>query len=177
MKNIPAFLLCGLISLLSPSAVAGQPAAFTADVTHGNVRCVLMSVGQTTVFPNEKDYAQKGRAWGDGKSGVSCFAVTFLIEGLGDPPPGQITLKNLEVSSAGKSIRLDGGRYGQWFDYNVFQDFLDFSKPKVNDQKRAHIMRFVWFGAVSSPQPLSLVIETGFDKDIQKFQFDAIRLQ
>ena len=177
MKNFLTILLGSFTTVLGLSALAGEPRAFPADLTHGNIRCVLMSVGQTTVFPNEKDNAQKAPPWRDGKQGVPCFTVTFLIEALGDAPSEPITLKNLEVLSAGKPLRFDGGQYHQGFDYHVFQDFLDFSKPKVSDQKQAHIMRFVQFGAVSNLQPLSLVIETGFGEDLQKFQFDSIQLR
>jgi len=136
-----------------------------------------MSVGQTTVFPNEKDHA-RNPPWRNGEQGVRCFTVTFLVEGLGDAPNEPRTLRKFEVLSAGKPLRFaDESDYQQWFDYRAFQDFLDFSKPKVSDPKRAGIMRFVRFGAVPNLEPLSLVIETGFAQDIQKFRFDSIRLK
>ena len=86
-------------------------------------------------------------------------------------------MKNLEILSGGKPLRFDGSAEQSWFDYKAFHGFLDFSKPKVSNQKRAIIMQYVRYGSVPNLQPLSLVIETGFAKDIQKFQFDSIRLQ
>ena len=136
-----------------------------------------MSVGQTTVFPNEKDNAQIAPPWRDGKQGVRCFTITFLVEALGVGPSEPHTLKNLEILSGGKPLRFDGSAEQSWFDYKAFHGFLDFSKPKVSNQKRAIIMQYVRYGSVPNLQPLSLVIETGFAKDIQKFQFDSIRLQ
>jgi hypothetical protein len=159
---------------------ADQP-SFPADITHGNIRCVLMSVGQTRVFPNDQDRAKEIPARPGGSQGVPCFTVTFLMESLADAPkdaPNELlTLKGLTVLSEGKPIHIGGGEYQQWIDYDAFRIFLDFSKPKVTNPKRAVIMRFVRFGFISNPQPLSLVIETGFGKDIQRFQFDSIHIQ
>ena len=170
----------GLTVALATSVFAAERPAFPADVTSGDVRLVLMSVGQTTVFANEKDYVQGSPSWREKKDGVPCFTVTFLLELLGDKPYEPKTLRNFEVLSGGKAVRLvndQKGSYQQWFDYQAFQDFLDFSKPKVSDPQRAFIMRHVEFAALPNLQPVSLVIEAGFGKDVKKFSFDSIRLQ
>jgi len=169
-----------LIIIFGMSVFAAEPPVFPADVTSGEVRLVLMSVGQTTVFANEKDYARGPGSWREKKDGVPCFTVTFLLELLGDKPYEPKTLGNIEVLAGGKAVRLvndQKGSYQQWFDYQVFQDFLDFSKPKVSDPSRAFIMRHVEFAALPNLQPISLVIEAGFGKDVKKFRFDSVRLQ
>jgi hypothetical protein len=175
MKSL--LVIATAVLLVVGCARAADQSPFPADITHGNIRCVLMSVGQTTVFPNEMDNAQKAPPWRDSKQGVRCFSITFLVEALGDAPFEPHTLKNLEFSSGGKPLRLDGGVVESWFDYSFFKHLPDFSKPKVSNPKRAVIMQYVQYGAVPNLQPLSLVFETGFAKDIQKFQFDGIRLQ
>ena len=173
----PLLIATAILLVVGCARAADQP-SFPADITHGNIRCVLMSVGQTTVFLNENDNAQKAPGWRDGKQGVRCFTITFLVESLGDAPFEALTLKNLEFSSGVKRLRLAGvGGVQSWFDYNGFKTFAEFSKPKVSNPKRAVIMQYVQYGAVPNLEPLSLVFETGFAKDIQKFQFDAIRLQ
>jgi hypothetical protein len=173
------WLTTAILSLSLTLGMATEPRPFLADITHGNIRCVLMSVGQTTVFPNEQDKSQLPKAPGgrDGELGVRCFTVTFLVEKLGDAPFESHALKNLQVFSSGKPLPLVGGTYLQAFGYENLQIFLDFSKPKVSSPKRAVIRRYVWFGAVPDLEALSLIIETGFDKDIETFQFDSIRLK
>jgi hypothetical protein len=108
---------------------AADQSSFPADITHGNIRCVLMSVGQTTVFPNETDRGQRARetpSGHNGKLGVPCFTVTFLIEALGDAPSEPHTLKNLEVLSDGKSLRIAAGEHQQWFDCAEYQQWFDY---------------------------------------------------
>ncbi|HEY3857858.1 MAG TPA: hypothetical protein VGO67_26025 [Verrucomicrobiae bacterium] len=160
--------------LESPASEMGD---FAADITNGNVRCVLMSVGQTTVFPN-KEYANPLRsAWGDKAKGMPCFTITYLVEEFGEAPPRTFSGGNVEVLSGGKPLRVGGGTYQKCFGYEAFQSFLDFGKPAVSDPKRAYIMQAVSFGALPNLQPLTLNIEAGFGKDTEKFQFDSIRLQ
>jgi hypothetical protein len=171
------FVIAAAVLLIIGHARAAEQLPFPADVTRGNIRCVLMNVGQTTVFPNEKDNAQMEPPWRDGKQGVRCFVITFLIEALGDAPSEPHSLKNLEVLSGGKLLRFDGGGVQSWFDYKAFHGFLDFNKPKVSNPKRAVVMQYVQYGSLPNLHPLSLVIEAGFAKEIQKFQFDPIRLQ
>lgn len=164
----------------SVSAFAAERLAFPSDLTQGNVRLVLMSVAQATVFPNEKDTAKKGQPWQNAKKGVPCFTVTFLVELLGHKPYEPKTIQDVRVLVTDKPLRLVNGQQGvyqQWFDYGVFQDFLEFTKPQVTDAKRAFIMRYVRFGAIPNLQPFSLVIDAGFGDDIKTFRFDSIRLQ
>ena len=177
MKPLLTFLLTGLSAISSLCALAGDTGAFPADITQGDIRCVLMSVGQTTVFPDKDAHNQKLTAWHDSTKGVPCFTVTYLVEQLGDTPQAQFVGGSVELSSDGKPLHVEGGGYQKCFDYGAFQSFLDFGKPKVSNPKRAVIMQTVSFGAVSASQPLSLTIEAGFGKDIQKFQFDSIRFQ
>ena len=185
MQQSLTLLICSLTMPFALSTLASEAPVFHADVTQGNVRVVLMNVGQTTVFPNAKDNAGKAPPWHEreGKQGVPCFTITFLMEALGDTPLDAKLSGNIKLSSAGKPLELERvnkdhfGAYQQWFDYGVFQDFLDFTKPEVANPKRAFIMRYVRFGAVPNLQPLSLEIETGFNKDIKTFRFDPIRLR
>jgi len=165
------------MAILGGRALAGESPTFPADITHGDIRCVLMSVGQTTVFPDKDDHNQRLTAWHDSTKGVPCFTVTYLVEQLGDGPRAQFVGGSVELSSDGKPLRVEGGGYQKCFDYGAFQSFLDFGKPKVSNPKRAVIMQTVSFGAVSDRQPLSLTIEAGFGHDTQKFHFDSIRFQ
>jgi hypothetical protein len=152
--------------------------AFPTDITQGNIRLVLMSVGQITVFPNDKDNAVKAPTYGGGKQGVPCFTVTFLVESLGDGPIRNTAFGPIEILSAGKPLQLASKReYSQSFDYNEFQEFLDFTKPKVTNPKRAFIRRHVEFRAVPNFQPFTLEIQAGFNKDLKKFKFESVRLQ
>jgi hypothetical protein len=182
-KSLP---IASIVVLLAIScARAADDALFPADITHGNIRCVLMSVGQTTVFSSSETL--QGIAGGpDGKQGVPCLTVTLLMESFGDAPTEPSTLKSVEILSAGKPVRIERALtkpYSQmsssqkWFSYDFFQSFLDFGKPKVTNPKRAVIVQFSEFGSVSRQQGLSLVIEGGFDQDIQKFEFDSIQIQ
>ncbi len=177
MKTLLTFLLAGLTAIFSLHALSGELGAFPTDITQEDIRCVLMSVGQTTVFPDKDDHNQKLTAWHDSTKGVPCFTVTYLVEQLGDAPQAQFVGGSIELSSDGKPLHVEGGGYQKCFDYEVFQSFLDFGKPKVSNPKRAVIMQTVSFGAVSCNQPLSLTIEAGFGKDTRKFQFDSIRFQ
>jgi hypothetical protein len=177
MKTHITILIVSFMAIAGVRALAGESRTFPADITHDNIRCVLMSVGQTTVFPNKDDHNQRLTAWHDSAKGVPCFTVTYLVEQLGDAPRAQFVGGSVELSSDGKPLRLGGGVYAKCFDYEAFQSFLDFGKPKVSNPKRAVIMQTVLFGAVSDRQQLSLTIEAGFGQDIQKFQFDSIRFQ
>jgi hypothetical protein len=177
MKTHITFLVVSFMAIAGVRALAGESRTFPSDITHGNIRCVLMSVGQTTVFPDKDDHSQRLTAWHDSAKGVPCFTVTYMVEQLGDAPQAQFVGGSVGLSSDGKPIHVEGGGYQKCFDYGVFQSFLDFGKPKVSNPKRAVIMQTVSFGAVSSSQPLSLTIEAGFGQDIQKFRFDTIRFQ
>jgi hypothetical protein len=137
-------------------------------------------VGQTTVFPNAKDRAAIAKArQPEASQGVPCFTATFLTEALGDKPIGTFGIKGLEVFSAGKRIELTkmSGDNVQAFEYRVFQDFLDFTKPKVADAKRAKIIRFYRFGSVPDSRPFSLKLQAGFDKDVEDFAFDSLQIR
>jgi len=160
-------------------AVTTAGRAFPADVTRGNIRCVLMSIGQTTVFPSDPDNHQylQGQVWHDAMLGVPCFTVTVLVEALGDAPYETQALKRLEVHSSGRQLPLSGGTHIESSCYEAFPHFLDFSKPKVSNPKRAVIQRFVWFGSVPDLEPLDLKLEVGFDQNIEAFEFAAIRLK
>jgi len=177
VKPLLTFLLTSLTAISTLRALAGDTGAFPADITQGGIRCVMMSVGQTTVFPNKEDHNQRKIVWGDNAKGVPCFTVTYLVEQLGDAPLAQFVGGSVEFMSDGKPLRVGGSGYQKCFAYGAFQSFLDFGKPKVSDPKRAVIMQTVTFGTVHNLQSLSLTIEAGFGKDIQKFQFDSIRFQ
>lgn len=165
-----------LLAFVIEAALAADPEASSRDITHGNVRAVLMSVSQTAVFPNAADKANPHRGTNDS---VLCFTVTVLVEALGDKPFKRTSSMDVQVLSAGQPLSMANwrGAYHQDFDYHVFQDFLDFTKPKVSNPKRAFIRRYVRFAAVPNLQPLDLVIKTGFDEDIQKFEFNSISLK
>ena len=137
-----------------------------------------MSVSQTTVFPNTADNA-KPVPHGRTNDGVPCFTVTVLVEALGDKPFETTSAISVQLLSAGKPLSLANsrGEYKQAFDYSAFQGFLDFTKPKVSNPRRASIQRYVDFGAVSDLEPLDLLIKAGFDKDIQTFEFNSISLK
>lgn len=177
MKTHITFLAVSLIALAGMRALAGESRTYPADITHGNVRCVLMSVGQTTVFPHKDDHNQRQTAWNDNIKGVPCFTVTYLVEQIGDAPSAQFVGGGVELAAGGKQLRVGGGGYQKCFDYATFQSFLDFGKPNVSNPKRAVIMQTVSFGAVPERQPLSLTIAAGFGQDVQKFQFDSLRFQ
>ena len=165
------------MAIAGTQALAGESPSSVSDITHGNIRCVLMSVGQITVFPNKEDHNQKQTAWGDTTKGVPCFIATYLVEQLGDGPPGQFVGGSWELVADGKPLRVGGAGYHKVFVYDAFQSFLDFGKPKVGNSKRTVILQSVSFGVIPNPKPVSLSIEAGFGQDIQKFQFHSIRLQ
>ena len=173
MKRLSVIaLMCFAIE----AGLAAGPEASSRDITHGNVRVVLMSVSQTAVFPNDADQDNPHRGT---KDSVSCFTVTVLVEALGDKPFKQTSSLDVEVLSAGQPISMPDwhGTYHQDFDYHVFQGFLDFTKPKVSSPKRAFIRRYVRFDSVPNLQPFDLLIKTGFDQDIQKFELNSISLK
>ncbi len=177
MKTRIIFLIVSLVAIVSTRVSAAESRTFPADITNGNVRCVLISVGQTMVFPDKGDPNPRLTSWHDGSNGVPCFTVTYLVEQLGDAPSAQFVGGSVELSVGGKPVRIGGGGYQKCFDYEAFQSFLDFERPKVSSPKRAVIMQTVSFGVLSDRQPVSLTIKAGFGKDTQKFQFDSIRFQ
>jgi len=173
------FVIALLPFLLIEAALAADPEASSRDITHGNVRVVLMDVSQTTVFPNAADKA-KGAPHGAAHDSVPCFTVTVLVEALGNKAFKRTAPLDVQVLRAGQRLSLVGSRmasYHQDFDYHVFQGFLDFTKPKATNPKRALIRRYVDFGAIPNLEPFDLVIKVGFDEDIQKFEFNSISLQ
>ena len=175
-------LFLGLnLGLAAPPSTLGstEQRVFPADLAHGKIRCVLMSVGQTTVFPIDTDNHQylQAQVWRDGKLGVPCLTITFLVEALGGAPYDTQALKKLEVYSSGRLLPLAGGTHLESFGYEAFPPFLGFSKPKVSDPKRAVIRRFVWFGSIPDLEPLSLNLQVGFDQNIEAFEFAGIRLK
>jgi hypothetical protein len=172
------FTLFGLIAIASPNLLSDEPHHFPADVTHGNIRCVLLSVGQSIVFPNKQDTTIKGRTWSDGGCGVKCLTVTYLVECIDTNPPRQFYAGNLEFLTANKPLKIEGhGSYRKVFAYKAFQNFLDFTLPKVSDPQRAIIMQDVRFGVIPDPQPFDIVIEAGFGTEVERFSFNSIRLQ
>src|SRR4051812_37929622 len=106
---------------LASRVLAADPPPFAVDITQGNIRVVLISVGQITVFPNEEDRPALKSKQPTGLPGVPCFAATFLVESLGDEPLGLFTLKTFEIESAGKPVELvhKSGDYQQAFDYRA----------------------------------------------------------
>jgi len=177
MKSLCASLLTILIIICALLASAGELAAFPADLTRGDIRCVLMSVSQTTIFPNKEDRDLKQKTWGGTTNGVPCFTVTYLVEQLGDVPSAPFFGGGIELICHGSPLRLGSDGYQKCFDYGVFQSFLDFGKPKVANPNRAVIMQSVSFGSVPDLQPMSLTITAGFGKDLQQFRFESIRPQ
>jgi len=177
MKSLRALLLTILIIICTLHAFAGELAAFPADLTRGDIRCVLMSVSQTTIFPNKEERDLKQKAWSGMTNGVPCFTVTYLVEQLGDAPSAPFFGGGIELMCHGRPLRLGSDGYQKCFDYGVFQSFLDFGKPKVANPNRAVIIQSVSFGAVPNLPPLDLTITAGFGKDLQQFRFESIRLQ
>ena len=177
-RRLTAVLLTFAALSISGAAAAAEPEISPRDITHGNVRAVLMSVSQTTVFPNAADKAGSVPHGGTSDS-VPCFTVTVLVEALGAEPFKKTSAMDVQVLSDGKPRPFvnSRGSYHQDFDYRVFQGFLDFSKPKVTNPKRAFIRRYVQFGAVPNLKPFDLLIKVGFDADIQSFEFPAISLK
>ena len=160
-------------------AVAAGPLNSRWDVTHGDIRVVLMSVGQSTVLPNEKDHARHPEPLSGRKEAVPCFTVTALVEALGDKPLTPVHSLEVQIFSGGKPLALANlrGAYRQTFDYHVFQDFLDFSKPEVTNPKRAFVLRYVDFGALPKLQPVTLKIKAGFGNTTETFEFNSVPLQ
>jgi len=170
-------LFC-LVAVSSPNRVSAEPRLFAADLTQGDVRCVLMSVGQTTVFPTGRDTASKSRTWSDDGSGVRCLTVTYLVERLGASSLQQVHVGAVEFLTADVPLKIKGhGSYRKVFDYKAFQNFLDFALPKVSDSRRAVIVQDVRFGAIPNSQAFDIVIEAGFGQEPARFRFNAIRLQ
>jgi hypothetical protein len=153
---------------------AADATVASRDITRGNVRVVLMSVSQTTVFPNAAD---KGNPHHGTNESVPCFTVTLLVEALGDKPFQTTSALRVQALSGGKPLITSHGSYQQEFNYGAFQDFLDFNKPKVSNPKRAFIRRYVDFGAVSNLDAFDVVIEVGFDRDIPRFEFKGVSLK
>jgi len=164
--------------LFAAGAFAAESPGSRWDLTHGNVRVVLMSVSQTTVLPNAKDQATQEPPGGR-KEAVPCFTVTALVEALGEKPLAPIRSLDVQVLSGGKPLTLVNARglYHQLFDYRVFQDFLDFSKPKVANPKRAFVLRCATFGSLPKLEPVTLRIKAGFGDDAQTFEFASVPFQ
>jgi hypothetical protein len=169
-------VLLGALAIAGCTADTIEGPAVTCEQTRGNVRCVLMSVGQTTVFANNPSQA----AAGGHKNGVPCFTATYLIEYLGDKPFREAALRKFQVSAAGKSLPLLDNRRGSYhkaFTYENFPQFLDFPKPGVANPARALIFQHVEFDALPNLRPFDLAIAAGFDDDVPEFKFGPLRLQ
>ena len=174
MKHLPAVILLILIPLFTCRAAENQPAV-PAEIIRGNVRIVLMSVGQTTIFLNSPTQPNPQSKWP-----VPCFTVTYLLELLGDQPFKTTQLAGLEVSAGGKPfepINFSHGHYHKSFDYKGYPDFLDFTKPKVTNSSRAFIFQDVTFAAIPTLEPFDLLIRAGFDQDLHHFKFPSITLR
>ena len=174
----PALIrLTSFASLLTAiAAPANDPGKSPQDRVHGNVRCVLMSVGQTTAFPHNNSNEPPYRA----AEGVPCLTITFLIERLGDAPFGGSALKQIEVSSGGKPLKLlrsGVGTYTKTFEYQRFPDFISFTKPAVAEPTRAIIIQHVEFAALPNLNPIDVTIQDGFDDDAPVFKFPSLKLQ
>ena len=176
MKNL-LIQLTSIASLLAATGASGADAAgIPRDQVQGKVRCVLMSVGQTTVFPNDNPV----EPFPGLKSGVPCLTITYLVERLGDEPFQAVAVQKVEMLSGGKPIKLVNSRSGTCvknFDYRVFPPFLDFTKPKVADPTRAVVVQYVEFAALPNLKPVDVVITAGFDTDLQTFRFSSVGLQ
>jgi hypothetical protein len=172
MKNFLSFIALILASVFVNHVTAGERPPVPAEIIRGNVRMVLMSVGQTTVFLNSPTQPDP-----KSKQAVPCFTVTYLIEFLGDHPFKKSQVGPLEVTSGGKPfepVNFQHGNYQKTFDYKVYPDFLDFTKPKVTDMSRALIIQNVTFAGIPSLRPFDLRIRAGFDEEIQDFKFTSI---
>jgi len=169
--------LASFASLLAATSVgAADAGAFPHDQVRGKVRCVLMSVGQTTVFLRGEP---QERSRGDSQ-GVPCLTITYLIERLGNEPFRSKAQKEIEISFGGKPLTLvnfHSGTYTKAFDYERFPDFLDFRKPPVAEPSRAFVIQYVQFGALPNLKPLDVVINAGFDDEVPTFKFLSIKLQ
>ena len=176
MKNL-LIQLTSIVSLLAITcAGAADAGAFSRDQVQGKVRCVLLSVGQKTVFQSANS---QERLKGD-NLGVPCLTITYLVERLGDELFKNTVQNEMEFSSGGKPVTLVNFRSGsetKFFAYERFPDFLDFRKPPVADASRATIIQYVQFGALPNLKPLDLVINAGFDDEVPAFRFHSIKLQ
>ena len=162
--------------LTGASGLAADATAFPRDQVQGKVRCVLMSVGQTTVFPNNNPNEPPH----GNKSGVPCLTITYLIERLGNEPFRGTAQKEIEIFSGGRPLKLVNSRSGSYtksFDYERFPNFLDFTKPAVTDPARAVVIQYVEFGALPNLKPVDVVINAGFDDDVRAFRFVSLKLQ
>ena len=153
---------------------------FVGESIHDNVRVVLMSVGFVTVFPQLSDFEDPQFSHLKKDGIVQCVAFTMLVEHLGNQPTGRIVVKDIELvvrqGDAKPSINRSGNYY-QLFDYDVFQPFLEFSKPKVSSSDRAAILRYVEFVDVKSPRKAELSLKAGFGEYTRDFKFDKLLLQ
>jgi len=159
----------------APAPAAVKPAHYPSDLVQGKVRLVLISVGQTTVFPNDNP-AEPER--NDHGAGVPCFTVTYLLERLGTEPYQKSVQGELKLVAAGKPLKWEDDRHSTYvksFDYESAPTFLDFTKPKVSDPKRAIVVQHVQFGAAPSVSSCDLKITAGYDEDVQVFTFPGIR--
>lgn len=175
MKHLRSVILLILIPLFGICRAAGEQPAIPAEIVRGNVRMVLISVGQTMVFLNSPTQPNP-----KSKQPVPCFTVTYLLELLGDRPFERTQLAALEISAAGKPfepVTFRHGNYHKTFDYKSYPDFLDFTKPKVTNASRALIFQDVTFSAIPSLEPFDLLIRAGFDEEIQEFKFNSISLR
>jgi len=175
MKKLPALILLILPSFFTTQVRASEQPPVPAEMVRGHVRMVLMSVGQTTVFLNSPTQPDP-----KSKRAVPCFTVTYLLEFLGDRPFKTTQAGQIEITSGGKPfepVNFQHGNYQKSFDYRVYPDFLDFTKPKVADASRAIIFQNVTFAAIPSLQPFDLRIRAGFDEEMQDFKFTSISLK
>jgi hypothetical protein len=175
MKRLPAIIVLTLGSIFASHVSASAQPAVPAEMVRGHVRMVLMSVGQTTVFLNSPTQPDP-----KSKHAVPCFTLTYLLEFLGDKPFKTTQSGQIEITSGGKPfepVNFQHGNYQKSFDYRVYPDFLDFTKPKVTNASRAIIFQNVTFAAIPSLEPFDLLIRAGFDDEIQDFKFNSISLK
>lgn len=155
-------------------AAAGRPPKYPADLAQGQVRLVLMSVGQTTVFPDD---APEQPERNDQGAGVPGFTVTYLLERLGTEPYQKSVSGGVKLLAAGKELPWQDDRHSihtKSFDYASAPAFLDFGKPKVSDPKRAIIVQYVCLCAAPAVPSYDLQITAGYDDDVQEFTFPDI---
>jgi hypothetical protein len=173
MKHI---ILIAITTLLGSMAIAADEAASPSEIIRGDVRFVLMSVGQTTIFANGNPDEPKL----DTRHPVNCFVFTYLVEQLGDQPLRPTGFHGYEISTEDKPLALLRDQhihYHKEFDYEFFPDFLNLTKPKVSNPKRAKIYQHAEFGTVPGGEPFDLLVRLKPGDNLQEFKCRSIRLQ
>src|SRR4051794_26992747 len=106
MKQFASLITFILAHVFTTHVMGDQPPV-PAEMVRGNVRMVLMSVGQTTVFLNSPTQPDP-----KSKRAVPCFTITYLLELLGDKPFKTTQSGQIEITSGGKPFEPVNFQHG-----------------------------------------------------------------